>query len=179
MWMPIRSATTEEFPVAMLPNGPACTSTGVFSSVCSRFGLIASRRITAIDPAPLELLGGDRVAGRGVADHDPAEPLPQVLPATCSAPAMAMTSEAAVMSNPVCRGTPSMREPSPITMLRSARSLTSSTRRQVMLCGSRPSSLPWYRWLSIIADSRLCAAVTAWMSPVRCRLSTSIGTTWL
>ncbi len=52
-WMPIRSATTEEFPVAMLPNGPVCTSTGVFSSVCSRFGLIASRRITAIDPAPL------------------------------------------------------------------------------------------------------------------------------
>ena len=83
------------------------------------------------------------------------------------------------MSKPVCRGTPSMREPSPITMLRSARSLTSSTRRQVMLCGSRPSLLPWYRWLSIIADSMLCAAVTACMSPVRCRFSTSIGTTWL
>ena len=28
-----------------------CTSTGVFSMVCIRFGLIASRRITAIDPA--------------------------------------------------------------------------------------------------------------------------------
>jgi len=51
VWMPIRSATTEELPVAMLPNGPVCTSTGVFSRVCSRFGLIASRRITAIDPA--------------------------------------------------------------------------------------------------------------------------------
>ena len=83
------------------------------------------------------------------------------------------------MSNPVCRGTPSMREPSPTTMLRSARSLTSSTRRQVMLCWSRPSLLPWYRWLSIIADSMLCAAVTACMSPVRCRFSTSMGTTWL
>ena len=42
-----------------------------------------------------------------------------------------------------------------------------------------PSRLPWYRWLSIIAASRLWAAVTACMSPVRCRLSTSIGTTWL
>ncbi len=51
MWMPIRSATIEELPVAMLPNGPAWTSTGVFSSVCIRFGLIASRRITAIAPA--------------------------------------------------------------------------------------------------------------------------------
>ena len=33
--------------------------------------------------------------------------------------------------------------------------------------------------LSIIAASRLFAAVTAWKSPVRCRLSCSIGTTWL
>ncbi len=90
-----------------------------------------------------------------------------------------MTSDAAVMSNPVCRGTPSPRAPSPMTMLRSARSLTSSTRRQVMLCMSMPSALPWKRWLSIIADSMLCAAVTACMSPVRCRLSTSMGTTWL
>ena len=36
----------------MLPNGPACTMTGVCSSVCNRFGLIASRMITAIEPAP-------------------------------------------------------------------------------------------------------------------------------
>ncbi len=50
--MPIRSATTDELPCAMLPNGPACTSTGVFSSVCSRFGASASRMMTAIAPAP-------------------------------------------------------------------------------------------------------------------------------
>ena len=49
--MPTWSATIEELPVAMLPNGPVCTSAGVFSSVCIRFGLMASRRITAIDPA--------------------------------------------------------------------------------------------------------------------------------
>ena len=35
----------------MLPNGPVWTSAGVFSSVCIRFGLIASRRMTAIAPA--------------------------------------------------------------------------------------------------------------------------------
>ena len=90
-----------------------------------------------------------------------------------------MTSLAAVMSKPVWRGTPSSLPPSPTTMLRSARSLTSRTRRQVMSCGSMPAALPWWRWLSSIADSRLCAAVTAWKSPVRCRLRSSIGTTWL
>ncbi len=36
----------------MLPNGPACTRTGVFSSVCIRLGFNASRMITAIAPAP-------------------------------------------------------------------------------------------------------------------------------
>ena len=53
MRVPMRSATTLELPVAMLPNGPACTSAGVPASVCSRLGLIASRRITAIAPAAL------------------------------------------------------------------------------------------------------------------------------
>ena len=52
-WMPIRSATTLLLPCAMLPNGPACTKTGVFSSVWSRFGLSASRMITAAAPAAL------------------------------------------------------------------------------------------------------------------------------
>ena len=40
------------------------------------------------------------------------------------------------MSKPVSRGMPSRRPPRPITVLRSDRSLTSSTRRQVMWCGS-------------------------------------------
>ena len=51
MAMPTWSATIEEFPVAMLPKGPVCTNAGVFSSVCIRLGLIASRRMTAMDPA--------------------------------------------------------------------------------------------------------------------------------
>ncbi len=51
MCMPIWSATMEELPVAMLPNGPVWTRAGVFSSVCIRFGLIASRSSTVIDPA--------------------------------------------------------------------------------------------------------------------------------
>jgi hypothetical protein len=51
VWMPMRSATMLELPCAMLPNGPACTKTGVFSSVWSRFGLSASRIMTAAAPA--------------------------------------------------------------------------------------------------------------------------------
>ena len=49
--LPTRSAMTEEFPVAMLPNGPAWTSTGVFSVVCSRLGLMASFMMTVMAPA--------------------------------------------------------------------------------------------------------------------------------
>ena len=51
--IPIRSATTDELPWAMLPKGPACTRTGVFSSVCSRLGLMASRMMTVMAPAAL------------------------------------------------------------------------------------------------------------------------------
>jgi len=51
VWMPMRSATIELLPVAMLPNGPVCTRAGVFSNVCMRLGLMASRKMTVIDPA--------------------------------------------------------------------------------------------------------------------------------
>jgi hypothetical protein len=41
-----------------------------------------------------------------------------------------MTSEATVMSKPVCRGKPLATPPSEVTISRSARSFMSSTRRQ-------------------------------------------------
>src|SRR5262252_2377427 len=47
----MRSARIELLACAMLPNGPACTSAGCPSSVCTRFGLIASFMMTAIAPA--------------------------------------------------------------------------------------------------------------------------------
>ncbi len=46
------------------------------------------------------------------------------------------------MSNPVSRGVPSCFVPSPLTMWRNERSLTSSTRFQVTPCGSSPSAFP-------------------------------------
>ena len=33
-------------------------------------------------------------------------------------------------------------------------------------------------WLSIIAESKLFAEVTAWISPVKCKLMSSIGAIW-
>src|SRR5450756_2803833 len=58
-----------------------------------------------------------------------------------------------------------------------ARSLRSTTRRQEMLRGSISRALPCMRWVSTMAASRLLAVPTAWMSPVKWRLMSSIGTT--
>ena len=88
-----------------------------------------------------------------------------------------MISEATVMSKPVSRGTPCAGPPRPITRRRSARSFMSRTRFQRIRRVSSPSVLPWARWLSSIAASRLCAAPIACMSPVKWRLMSSIGAT--
>ena len=165
----MRSASTEELPVAMLPKGPACTSAGVPSSVWSRFGLTRlpkDRRHRARRPQVLERSPARRRAStrpRSGAAGPPGRA------GTSTSASRAMTSDAAVMSNPLWRGTPSSRPPRPTTMLRRARSLTSRTRGHVIDGGSIPSGLRWYSELSTIAASRLCAAVTAWKSPVRCR----------
>jgi hypothetical protein len=63
--------------------------------------------------------------------------------------------------------------------LRTARSEMSTTRGQSTPSGSMPSGLLWVSELSTKAASRLCAAPTAWLSPVRWRLKSSIGITWL
>ena len=83
------------------------------------------------------------------------------------------------MSKPSSRGKPLACPPSPTVTSRSARSLVSSTRFQVTLRTSMSSSLPWWTWLSMRAASRLLAAAIAAKSPVKCRLMSVIGTTWL
>ena len=82
------------------------------------------------------------------------------------------------MSKPASRVTPLALPPSPVTTLRSTRSFTSMTRRQVTDAGSISSALPCIRLASSMAASRLWAAPTAWMSPVKWRLMSSMGTTW-
>ena len=44
-------ARIELHPCAIFANGPPCTIAGVFSSVCTRFGLIASFKSTAKLPS--------------------------------------------------------------------------------------------------------------------------------
>ena len=88
-----------------------------------------------------------------------------------------MISLADVMSKPVSRGVPFFSPPPATVTTRSARSFMSMTRRQVISFLSRLSSLPWNKCASRNAEHRLCAEVTAWKSPVRCRLSSSGGTT--
>ena len=82
------------------------------------------------------------------------------------------------MSKPSCRGMPCVGPPRPITTSRSDRSFMSSTRLKVIRRGSMFSSLPWKMWLSTRAIRALFAEVTAWKSPVKCRLISSIGSTW-
>ena len=81
------------------------------------------------------------------------------------------------MSKPSLRGNPLPMPPSEQTISRSARSFMSTTRRHEMRRASSPSALPWWMWLSSSAASRLLAAPMAWKSPVKCRLTSSIGTT--
>ncbi len=113
---------------------------------------------------------------------------------------MAISSLETVMSTPVLRGKIGLGEPSrslsslkPTLIERSVRSHTSTTRFQVIVAGSmsilraRPRRLSaasvcrlsWYMRVSSAAATRLCATVMAWMSPVRCRLKSSMGMTWL
>ena len=48
----MRVAITLLQPCAMFANGPPCTSTGVPSNVCTRFGSMASRNSATIAPVP-------------------------------------------------------------------------------------------------------------------------------
>ena len=91
----------------------------------------------------------------------------------------AITSEATVMSKPLSRGTPLALPPRPTTMWRRARSFMSTTRFHRMRVGSIWSAFPWARWLSRAAERRLWATPMAWKSPVKWRLMSSMGTTWL
>ena len=90
----------------------------------------------------------------------------------------AMISLATVMSNPSSRGTPFAFPPRPSTTNRSCRSFMSTQRFQVIFFTSIPRAFPCWMWLSSMAASRLFAAPMAWKSPVKCRLISSIGTTW-
>ena len=167
-------ATTVLQPCAMLANGPPWTNAGLPSKVCTRFGCRASR--SSAESAP--------TASRSRA----VTVLPSLRRATTTSPSRrakscrsrarhntAISSEAAVMSKPVCRCWP---RPTGNSKARRARSFTSRARRQVAAAKSTSSALPQWRWLSSNVASRLWAAVTACRSPLKCRLMSVMGAIW-
>ena len=97
--------------------------------------------------------------------------------AAAGAQSYAGISDADVMRNPISWGTPPriLSRPSPVTMFLSSRALMSMAFLRTILVGSMFSSLSLTSSLSMMADSRLCAAVTAWMSPVKWRSMSHMG----
>mmetsp|Transcript_44470 Transcript_44470/g.110704 ORF Transcript_44470/g.110704 Transcript_44470/m.110704 type:complete len:250 (-) Transcript_44470:235-984(-) len=211
----------------MLANGPAWTNTGVPSSVCSRVGISASFISTVM--APPTPKSSAVIASPFLLDATTALPsLSRRSGRSWARARMAMASDATAMSKPVSRGAFSF-SPFPMVIPLSALSLTSTTRRVMMVSGSMsrranapfcsavnesPSisgSMPslaslffmtgakrrlppaeslgtsrsnrassfcvdsWNMRVSMAAASRLLAIATAWRSPVRCRLNSSIG----
>ena len=165
----------ELLPWAMFMNGPQWTKAAWPSSVCTRFGLMASLRRTVMAPAawscsattgspshvyptviaprrsrrscrPGNRQDGHDLGGRG----DVVAGLPRI--------AVRATAEAEHDSGAV-------------------RSLMSTQRRQLIESGSMPSLLPCRKCASSMAASRLLAAPIAWMSPVKWRFRSSMGTT--
>ena len=92
---------------------------------------------------------------------------------------IAITSEAGVILKPSCLGTPFAVPPKPMVISLKALSFISITRFQRMVRGSifKLATLFWIL-LSIRAANKLFAFSTALKSPVKCKLISSIGTTW-
>ncbi len=112
---PSRVAMTELQPWAILAKGPPWTKAGLFSSVCTRFGCIASFNRTVIAPSALMSRAVHRASCRGY------RPMTMSPSRFCRSSRsldrhrIAMTSEATVMSKPVSRGSRSPTPPRPIT----------------------------------------------------------------
>mmetsp|Transcript_87742 Transcript_87742/g.175513 ORF Transcript_87742/g.175513 Transcript_87742/m.175513 type:complete len:215 (-) Transcript_87742:628-1272(-) len=139
----------DELPCAMLAKGPACTSTGVRSTVCMRVGMMASF-IKTVSAPPMPRSSAVTVSPaleRATTMRPSRSRMSSKLVVSAST---AMISEATAMSKPVVRvagvgrsrfpfgpfGSVTSSAPSPILMPRRNRSQVSSTRFQVMVDGS-------------------------------------------
>ena len=148
------------------------------SIVCTRFGWMASRSSAAIAPVTFELVGERRRRRRG---SSATTMRPRRVSQVAQVLGQAQRGhdlggggdEEAGLARHAVHAARRARPPT----LRSARSLTSRTRFHSTWRTSMPSALPWWRWLSSAAASRLWAEVIAWKSPVKWRLMSSIGTT--
>mmetsp|Transcript_17361 Transcript_17361/g.37706 ORF Transcript_17361/g.37706 Transcript_17361/m.37706 type:complete len:273 (-) Transcript_17361:681-1499(-) len=125
----IWSATTDELPVAMLANGPACTNTGVPSNVCIRFGRSASfMRAVSAPPIPRSsaVTTSSLLLLQEPTTIEPS--LRRRSARSVDIARIAMISEATEMSNPVACSTFFSAGPCATVIRRSMRSFTSTTR---------------------------------------------------
>mmetsp|Transcript_8713 Transcript_8713/g.22735 ORF Transcript_8713/g.22735 Transcript_8713/m.22735 type:complete len:244 (-) Transcript_8713:576-1307(-) len=150
------SATTDEFPCAMLAKGPQCTSTGVCSSVCIVVGCSASMRRTVRAPV---MPKSSAVSGSPLFEKA-AIMLPSRLRRSAKSLASARTamiSDATVIAKPASRSKRSpvffaiSAAPRPSVTLRTNRSFVSVTRHHVMESGSMSSR----------TKRSICASVSA------------------
>ena len=123
---------------------------GLFSSVCTRLGAMASFSSAAIEPAAFTSLERMFFFSRVC----PTTILPSRFCRSAKLEArqkIAMTSDATVMSKPSSREKPLETPPSEETIERSARSFMSTTRRQLM---RRVSSAERIAPIDVIVDQR-------------------------
>mmetsp|Transcript_7833 Transcript_7833/g.25103 ORF Transcript_7833/g.25103 Transcript_7833/m.25103 type:complete len:341 (-) Transcript_7833:461-1483(-) len=177
-----RSATIDELPMAMLAKGPACTRTGVPSSVCIIVGLIASFMSTVMAPAaPMSS------AVTGSPDLDVATTMrPMRFRMSCSddvSARMAMTSDATAMSKLVERVRPFSVGAWPMVTPRSERSFVSMTRYQLMVSGSMSrrtsrsrsaSARGWLRSMPSLAARALMGIEWAFPLGIKRRASAAV-----
>ncbi|KAH3658744.1 hypothetical protein OGATHE_006469 [Ogataea polymorpha] len=134
----ILSARTEEAPIEILANGPACTNTGVPSRVCMRLGLMASFMMAVRAPAHPR---SSQVIGSP--DFDEATTIFPSLSLISfkddDRAKIAITSEATVMSKPVSLVRPFSVGAWLMVIPLSDLSFRSSTLFQVIVLGSTSS----------------------------------------
>ncbi len=127
-----------------------------------------------------EVLGGDRRAAvEGLRDGDRAEAAAQVLQVARDGHDGHDLGGRGDVEAALARVAVGAAAEARRSIWRRARSFMSIARRQPTRSASICSGLPCRIEASSIAASRLLAAPMAWMSPVKCRLRSSIGTTWV
>ena len=124
----------ELLPWAIFAKGPACTKAGVPSRSCIRVGMMASFIRTVMAPAQPRssavIASPDLLAATTILPKRSRMSARSVVSAK-----IAMTSLATVISKPVSRVNPISAGPCPIVILRSMRSLMSTTRFQFRALG--------------------------------------------
>ena len=164
-------------PWAMLANGPPWTSAGPPSAVCTRLGLSASRSSAVMAPAAPTSPAVTASVGAGRPDDDAREAGLEVRRVAGQRTDRHDLARGGDVEADSARDAVELAARGRARRCGGTRSFMSSARPHVTARVDRPGRLlAEVQALSTIAESRLCAVVMAWMSPVKCRLMSSAGT---